>query len=94
MYFFVIFLLFSSETAYLQIADVAELEGVPGVPLLPYGGVHGVGVGLIHRHALLGQAARVVDRDVVQLRVVRPVVVCSMFIWLDIFRYINLARYS
>lgn len=52
-----------------------EDEGVVDGDLASDAVVHGVDVRLVHRHALLGQARRVVDGDVLQLRVERPVLV-------------------
>ena len=52
-----------------------EDEGVVDVDGLADFVVHGVDVRLVHRHALLGQRGGVVDGDVVELRVVLPVLV-------------------
>lgn len=62
---------------HLEVADVLENEGVVDVDLLPDLVVHGVHVGLVHGHALLGQGRCVVNRDVVELRVVLPVLICG-----------------
>lgn len=52
-----------------------ENEGVVDVDLLPDLVIHGVHVGLVHRHTLLGQRGCVVNGNVVQLWVVLPVLV-------------------
>ena len=59
----------------LEVADVLEDEGVVDVDGLADLVVHGVDVGLVDRHALPGQRRGVVDGDVVQLRVVLPVLI-------------------
>lgn len=52
-----------------------EDKGVVDVDSLADLVVHGVDVGLVHSHALPGQRRGVVDRDVVELWVVLPVLV-------------------
>lgn len=63
-----------------------EDEGVidGNLPLDPV--VHGVHVRLVDRHALLGERGRVVDRDVLQFRVERPVFIwgCTKYVTVDI----------
>lgn len=59
----------------LEVADVLENERVVDVDGLADLVVHGVDVGLVDRHALPGQRRGVVDGDVVELRVVLPVLV-------------------
>ena len=59
----------------LQVADVLEDKRVVDVYGLADLIIHGVDVGLVHGHALLGQGRSVVDGDVVELRVVLPVLV-------------------
>ncbi|KAF3835833.1 hypothetical protein F7725_028391 [Dissostichus mawsoni] len=56
-----------------DVADVLEHEGVVDVDGLADLVVHGVDVGLIHGHALPGQRGGVVDGDIMELRVVLPV---------------------
>lgn len=80
-------------STHLEVADVLEHEGVVDVDLLADLVVHGVHVGLVHGHALLGQGRRVVDGDVVQLGVVLPVLVCRgrrtqapLGVWVSQFR--------
>ena len=64
-------------TPDLEVADVLEDEGVVDVDGLADLVVHGVDVRLVHGHALPGQGRGVVDGDVVELRVVLPVLVCK-----------------
>lgn len=59
----------------LEVADVLEDKGVVNIDSLANFVVHGVDVGLVHGHALLGQGRGVVDRDVMELRMVLPVLV-------------------
>jgi len=53
----------------LQIRDVLEHKRIIDADLLANLLVHGVHVGLVDSHALLGQRRRVVDRYLVQLGV-------------------------
>ena len=62
-------------SAHLEVADVLEDEGVVDVDGLADLVVHGVDVGLVHGHALLGQRGGVVDGNVMELRVVLPVLI-------------------
>ena len=64
---------------HLEVADVLENKGVVDVDLLPDLVVHGIHVGLVHGHALLGQRRCVVNGYVMQLRVVLPVLICRGF---------------
>ena len=59
----------------LEVADVLEHEGVVHGDLPPDLLVHGIDERLVDGHALLGQRRRVVDRDLVELRVRSPVFV-------------------
>lgn len=59
----------------LEVADVLEDEGVVNVDGLADLVVHGVDVGLVDGHALPGQGRGVVYGDVVELRVVLPVLI-------------------
>lgn len=52
-----------------------EDKGVVNVDGLADLVVHGVDVGLVNSHALLGQGRGVVDGDVVQLRMVLPILI-------------------
>ena len=52
-----------------------ELERVADVDFLSDLVVHGVDVGLVHGHAAFGQRGRVVNGNIVQLGVMRPVLV-------------------
>lgn len=52
-----------------------ELEGIPRVPQVLYVRVHGAAERLVDGHALLGECRRVIDRNLLYLRVSRPVVV-------------------
>lgn len=52
-----------------------EHEGVVDVDGFADLVVHGVDVGLVHGHALLGQRRGVVDGNVVEFRVVLPVLI-------------------
>lgn len=62
---------------HLEVTDVLEDEGVVDVDSLADLVVHGIDVGLVNGHALLCQRGGVVDGDVVELRVVLPVLVYS-----------------
>ncbi len=64
------------EDADLKIADMLEDKRVVNVDGLADLVIHGVHIGLVHRHALLCQGWGIVDRNVVEFRVILPV-----FIW-------------
>ena len=54
-----------------------ELEGVSDRDFFANLVVHGVNVSLVDGHAALGEGRCVVDRDVVQLWVIRPILICQ-----------------
>ena len=59
----------------LEVADVLEDKRVVDVNGLADLVIHGVDVRLVDSHALPGQRRGVVDGDVVELRVVLPVLI-------------------
>ena len=60
---------------YLETRNMFELERIGHGTLLSYLIVHGIDVGLIDRHAFLGQRRRVIDWKLVKFRMCRPVLV-------------------
>lgn len=52
-----------------------EDKGVVNVDGLADFVVHGVHVGLVHGHALLSQGGGIVDRNVMEFRVILPVLI-------------------
>lgn len=69
--------------SHLKVANVFENKGVIDVDLLADFVVHGVHVCLVHGHTLLGQRRCVVYWDIMEFRVVLPVLV-----WRDVMRQI------
>lgn len=65
----------SVELSYLEVADVFEDKGVVDVYGLADLIVHCVDIGLVHGHALFGQGGGVVDGNVVEFRVVLPILI-------------------
>ena len=65
----------AGDEPHLEVADVFEDKGVVDVDGLADLLVHGVDVGLVDGHALLSQRRGVVDGDVMQLRVLAPILV-------------------
>ena len=62
-------------SSYLQVRYVLEDERVADSDLFFYLIIHRIDVRLIDRHTLLGQRRRVVDRDVMKLWMVAPILI-------------------
>lgn len=61
------------EDAHLEIADMLEDKRVVNIDGLADLVIHGIHVGLVHSHALLSQGGGIVDRNVMEFRVILPI---------------------
>lgn len=64
------------QTAYLQVRDVFKNKGIVDGNLSSNFFIHCIDVRLINCHAFFCQRRRIINRDIVQLRMLTPIFIC------------------